>query len=105
MNNTDHLNLSSLLSSGNNPIQPPTTPSVNTPPSNTARTAPNQRAVTPDSNSPSSLDAPMNIELMALTRPRIESGVRSCTRMPRIYTLSMSPQPSANSASSDTMKM
>ena len=34
----------------------------------------------PDSNSPSSFDAPMKTEFTALTRPRISSGVSSWTR-------------------------
>ena len=45
----------------------------------TAGTVPNHAAVTPDSNSPSSFEAPMNTALTALTRPRISSGVSSCT--------------------------
>ena len=42
-----------------------------------------QAAVTPDSNSPSWLDAPMKIEFTALTRPLISSGVLIWTRVCR----------------------
>jgi hypothetical protein len=48
----------------------------------TAGTVPNHDAVKPDSNSPSWLEVPMNIELTALTLPRISSGVCSWTRLP-----------------------
>jgi len=50
---------------------------VPTPPRTTAGTAPNHCAVRPDSNWPTSLDAPMKTMLTALTRPRISSGVLS----------------------------
>ena len=64
---------------GKRRIQTPVTTSVAAPPNTTARTRPNQAAVTPDSNSPSSFEAPMKTALTALTRPRISSGVSSCT--------------------------
>ena len=38
----------------------------------------------PDSNSPSWFDVPMKIAFTALTRPRISSGVSSCTSASRI---------------------
>src|SRR4051812_28374140 len=41
----------------------------------TAGAAPSQAAVAPDSNSPSSLEAPMNTLFAALTRPRMAGGV------------------------------
>src|ERR1700716_2766270 len=66
---------------------------VAAPPSTIAGTKPNHAAVTPDSNSPSSFDAPMNTEFTALTRPRISSGVFSCTSNDRTNTLIMSPTP------------
>ena len=44
------------------------------------------------------VDAPMNMELTALTRPRIASGVSSCTSMLRTNTLTMSPAPATISA-------
>src|SRR5829696_151309 len=78
--------------------------SVATPPNTTARTVPNHLAVTPDSNSPSSLDAPMNMEFTALTRPRIASGVSSCTSSWRTYTLTMSPAPNKASTAMDSQK-
>jgi hypothetical protein len=52
-----------------------------------AGTAPNSAAVNPDSNSPSWLDLPMKSEFTALTRPRMASGVRSCTNEKRTTTL------------------
>ena len=57
---------SSLRSSGKARRYTPTTTRQATPPTVTARTGPHHAAVRPDSNSPSSLDAPMN---MALTAP------------------------------------
>ena len=63
-----------------------------------AGTNPNHAAVKPDSNSPSSFDAPINTEFTALTRPRISSGVFSCTSNERMNTLIMSPTPSMTRA-------
>ena len=59
----------------------------------------------PDSNAPSSFDAPMNIEFTALTRPRIASGVSSCTSRLRTNTLTMSPAPAIASMASDSQKL
>jgi hypothetical protein len=50
----------------------------------------------PDSNSPSWFDVPMKSELTALTRPRISSGVSSCTSEERTTTLTTSAQRSAD---------
>ncbi len=75
-----------------------TTISVAAPPSTTEPTAPNQSAVTPDSNSPSWFDVPTKSELTALTRPRISSGVAVCTRVERTTTLTTSAAPIAISA-------
>ena len=47
----------------------------------------------------------MNTELTALTRPRMASGVASCTRVWRITTLTMSAAPEAASASSDSHRL
>jgi hypothetical protein len=47
------------------------------PPATTAGTVPIRAAVVPDSNSPSSLDAPMNSMETLETRPRMGSGVES----------------------------
>ena len=49
--------------------QRPATVSVAAPPITTAGTIPHQAAVSPDSNSPSSFEAPMKTEFTALTRP------------------------------------
>ena len=71
-------------STGNSSAQMPVTARVAAPPNNMARTSPNHPAVMPDSNSPSSLEAPMNTALTALTRPRISSGVSSWISMWRM---------------------
>ncbi len=65
--------------SGKKRVQDQATSTVATPPTTTAGTTPHQAAVTPDSNSPTSFEAPMNTAFTALTRPRIASGVASCT--------------------------
>lgn len=70
--------------------------SVIPPPNSTEGTTPISRAETPDSNAPSSLDEPINIELTAETRPRIPSGVKSCKMLVRIITLTLSKAPSQN---------
>ena len=77
---------------------------VATPPSTTAGTSPNHFAVTPDSNSPSSFDAPMNTAFTALTRPRMWSGVSSWMSMWRMNTLTSSAPPSTASATIDSAK-
>jgi hypothetical protein len=68
------------------------------PPSSTDATGPSSAAVAPDSNSPSWLLAPMKTELTALTRPRMSSGVSSCTSVWRMTTLTMSAAPPSASA-------
>src|SRR5271154_4508834 len=83
-------NRSSRRNPGNSRAHSAATASVAIPPTMTAGFSPHHDAVSPDSNSPSSLDAPMNIELTALTRPRIASGVSSCTSTWRTNTLTMS---------------
>ena len=75
---------------------------VPTPPSTAAGIAPNSAAVTPLSNWPSWLEALMNRKFTAPTRPRISSGVASCTSEKRITTLTMSAAPSTASASTDS---
>ncbi len=75
-----------------------------TPPTITAGTAPSQAAVRPDSSSPRSFELEMKTMLTALTRPRISCGVRSCTTVERITTLTMSVAPSTASAASDSPK-
>ena len=68
----------------------PVTISAPTPPKTAAPTGPRKRATRPLSNSPSSLEAQMNRVETAATRPRMASGVTSCTRVWRTNTLSMS---------------
>src|ERR1035437_3621172 len=87
-----------LRNSGNIRLHNTTIRIVPTPPATTAGTVPSHAAVTPDSNCPTSFDAPMNIMLTALTRPRISSGVEICTRVCRTTTLTMSQAPSITSA-------
>ena len=53
-------------------------------PTTTAPIGPSLRPSVPARNSPSSLLAPMNMPLTALTRPRMSSGVSSCTSVCRI---------------------
>src|SRR5208337_3772707 len=89
---------------GNSRYHTATMTSVPTPPITTAGTVPNQVAVTPDSNSPSSFDAPTKSRLTALTRPRIASGVASWVRVVRTYTLTMSEAPRTNSAAIESTK-
>ena len=66
-------------SCGNHHAQVAATAMVAIPPNTTARTVPNQAAVSYYLLLPSSFDAPMNTAFTALTRPRISSGVSSCT--------------------------
>ena len=70
-----------------------TTTIVITPPNTTAGTKPISRAVAPDSNAPNSLDEPINRLLTAETRPRISSGVKSDTIVPRMTILTLSKKP------------
>ena len=70
----------------------------------TAGTVPNQAAVTPDSNSPSSLEAPMNTDSTASTRPRSASGVASGTMAPRTKTLTLSAAPRTRRAAKESQK-
>ena len=91
--------------SGNPHAQRAITTSVPTPPSRTAGTVPNHCAVSPDSNCPSSLDAPIKTISTAVTRPRISSGVRNCTRVARMITLIMSAAPRKISESSESTRL
>ena len=90
-----------MRSSGNIQAQSTTTPSVPTPPTMTAGTVPHHAAVTPDSNSPSSFDAPMKSMLTALTRPRMWSGVANWVSEWRTFTLTMSEAPKVTRAASE----
>ncbi len=90
---------------GNQRAQSPATARVASPPTTTEGTSPHQAAVTPDSSSPSSLEAPINIAFTALTRPRSASGVCSCTSMWRTNTLTMSAAPSTVSTARESEKL
>src|SRR6185436_2106180 len=72
-------NRSRCRRTGKSHIHTPVTTRVATPPITTDGTVPHHDAVTPDSNSPSSFEAPMKTLFTALTRPRISSGVSSWT--------------------------
>src|SRR5215467_9774854 len=104
-NKTDH---GSVLSkapifrvSGHRNATPNTTRSVPMPPATTEITGPNNAAVNPDSSAPNSFDVPMKILFTDETRPRISSGVTSCTIEPRMITLTLSNAPTKKSRASD----
>ena len=78
--------------------------SVPTPPTTVAAIGPITAAMLPARNSPSSLLAPMNTPFTALTRPRMSSGVSSCTSVCRTTTLTMSAPPLTASATSESVK-
>ena len=59
--------------------QPTATNTDATPPITIAMAGPKSWPVTPDSNAPSSFDAPMSTISIASTRPRISAGVTSGT--------------------------
>src|SRR5665213_736719 len=89
-------------SPGSFQAQSPAISMVAAPPRTTEPTGPSQAAVTPDSNSPSWFEVPMNRVLTALTRPRIASGVAVCTSVLRVTTLIMSQAPTPISAAKDS---
>src|SRR5580658_4784331 len=97
--------LSARRSAGNHHAHNAVTANVPIPPKITAGAVPNQPAVIPDSNCPSSFDAPMNIMSTAFTRPRIWSGVATCTNVTRITTLTISAAPVSANATNDTMRL
>src|SRR5205823_2799173 len=78
-----------------------TTRIVPMPPATTEITGPNSEAVKPDSSAPNSFDVPMKILFTDETRPRISSGVTSCTIEPRMITLTLSNAPRRKSTPSD----
>src|SRR6266705_2370883 len=78
-----------------------TTRVVPMPPATTEITGPNSAAVKPDSSAPNSFDVPMKILFTDETRPRISSGVTSCTIEPRMITLTLSNAPTRNNKPSD----
>src|SRR5881296_1990888 len=71
------------------------------PPATTEITGPNSAAVNPDSSAPNSFDVPIKILFTDETRPRISSGVTSCTIDPRMITLTLSNAPTKNNKPSD----
>src|SRR5438046_6070129 len=79
--------------SGHHFATPRTTRIVPIPPPTTETTGPNNAAVKPDSSAPNSFEVPMKMLFTAETRPRISSGVTSCTMVPRIITLTLSKEP------------
>src|SRR3989442_12051010 len=84
---------------------PITTRIVPIPPPTTEITGPKRAAVNPDSSAPNSFDVPMKMLFTAETRPRISSGVTSCTIDPRTITLTLSKAPTRNSKPSDSQKI
>src|ERR1017187_1101764 len=95
---------STLRSAGKSQAHAATTTIVPMPPYTTAGTVPNHCAVRPDSNWPTSFDAPMKIIFTALTRPRISSGVPSWMTVWGTITLTISRAPNAASAASDSAR-
>src|SRR5947209_6561316 len=62
-------------------------------------------AVTPDSKAPSSFDVEINTEFTAETRPRMASGVSTCTKVWRTTTEMLSNTPVKISAASESQKL
>jgi hypothetical protein len=75
---------------------------VMAPPPTTAGTLPTRKAVSPDSNAPSWLEALMNTISTAATRPRRRSGVASATVVERMFMLNRSTKPLTPRATSDS---
>src|SRR5215475_8139713 len=94
-----------LRVSGQRYATPSTTRIVPIPPATTEMTGPNNAAVNPDSSAPNSFDVPIKILFTDETRPRISSGVTSCTIEPRIITLTLSNTPTKNNSASDNQKI
>src|SRR5438034_1390942 len=78
-----------------------TTRIVPTPPETTENTGPKRCATNPDSKPPSSFDVPMNRLFTAETRPRVSSGVSSCTSVCRTTTLTLSTAPQRKSIANE----
>src|SRR5882757_4643528 len=91
--------------SGHRNPTPSTTRIVPIPPATTEMTGPNSAAVNPDSSAPNSFDVPMKILFTDDTRPRISSGVTSCTIEPRMITLTLSNAPMRKSTPSDNQNI
>src|SRR5215475_3325428 len=90
-----------LRVSGQRNATPITTRIVPIPPATTEMTGPNSAAVNPDSSAPNSFEVPIKILFTDETRPRISSGVTSCTIDPRMITLTLSNAPRKKSTPSD----
>src|SRR5213080_870751 len=93
-----------LRVSGHRKATPNTTRIVPMPPATTEMTGPNNAAVNPDSSAPNSFDVPIKILFTDETRPRISSGVTSCTMEPRMMTLTLSNAPIRNKSPSDNQR-
>src|SRR5437764_10601958 len=93
-----------LRVSGHRKATPNTTRIGPMPPATTEMTGPNNAAVNPDSSAPNSFDVPIKILFTDETRPRISSGVTSCTMEPRMMTLTLSNAPTRNNKPSDNQK-
>src|SRR5947208_13147088 len=91
--------------SGQRHATPSTTRIVPMPPATTEITGPNSAAVNPDSSAPNSFDVPMKMLFTDETRPRISSGVTSCTMDPRMITLTLSNAPTRNNKPSDNQNV
>src|SRR6266566_4151510 len=91
-----------LRVSGHSDATPSTTKIVPMPPATTEITGPKRAAVNPDSSAPNSFDVPMKMLFTAETRPRISSGVTSCTIEPRMITLTLSNAPIRNNRPNDS---
>src|SRR5581483_10001919 len=93
---------STLRNFGKYHAQSTTTTSTTAPPSTAEPTAPNQSAVTPDSNMPICPAQLVNSEFTANTRPRVSSGVANCMMDCRTTTDSISPAPTIISMPNDS---
>ena len=71
------------------------------PPETAEKTGPASAATVPDSNAPSSLEAPMKTPFSADTRPRMLSGVSTWMSVVRTTTLMLSQAPRKNSMTSE----
>src|ERR1051325_2981035 len=91
--------------SGQRHATPNTTRIVPIPPATTEITGPNNAAVNPDSSAPNSFDVPIKILFTDETRPRISSGVTSCTIEPRMITLTLSNAPIKSNSPSDSQNI
>src|SRR5439155_24769839 len=75
------------------------------PPGTIAVAGPGSWPTTPDSNAPSSFDAPMNTASTASTRPRLSAGVINGTSVERMNTLTASAPDNTSSDTNATAKL